>query len=96
MKSKKNFDSLEDFTVFALQFLKNDENTLSSFITQTGFGTDDIIKQVRSAYFQEALLDFLLEDDQRIIAFCTSLHVDPNSLLRLHATLPSNTTPHWT
>lgn len=63
----------------ALAFIASDEAMLSGFISATGCGLDEIKGRLAEDGFLGAVLDFLLGDEQAVIAFAEGEGVHPDT-----------------
>lgn len=89
-------DSAQLLALRALAWLAQDTDQFQDFLAATGAGLDDIRARAGDPDFQLAILDFLLMDDQRIIAFCDA-HALPYTAPQVaRAALPGGEDTHWT
>ena len=80
----------------ALIWLTDRPEELSAFLTATGVNPGDLAAMAAENGFHLALLDFLLAEDARVIAFCADHAIAPEILLQARASLPGGQDPHWT
>lgn len=80
----------------ALIWLTGRPEDFSAFLTATGVEPGDISQLAGEAGFHLALLDFLLAEDQRVLAFAADHGIQPELLLQARASLPGGQDPHWT
>jgi hypothetical protein len=66
-----------------LSFLAEDDGRLEHFFATTGFDMAGIRDAVRAPLFAEALIDYVLEDDARVVAFGAFLNVPPEVVASL-------------
>jgi hypothetical protein len=80
----------------ALAWIASEDQVLPLFLAATGAGLADLRAQAAEPEFQGAVLDFLLQDDARVVAFCDG-HGHPYSApLSARLALPGGAETHWT
>ena len=80
----------------ALTWVLAQEELIGNFLSTTGAYPQDLAGLASQPLFLGAVLDFLMEDDQRIIAFCTA-HNHPLTIVQIaRAALPGAQYMHWT
>jgi 2-hydroxychromene-2-carboxylate isomerase len=89
-------DSAQLLALRALAWLAQDTEQFQDFLTATGAGLDDIRARAGDPDFQLAILDFLLMDDQRIMAFCDAHALPYTAPQTARAALPGGEDTHWT
>lgn len=80
----------------ALAWLASDEELIGQFLLATGARPDEIRARAQDADFHLAILDFLLVDDQRVMAFCDAHSYPYTEPQAARAALPGGEAPHWT
>jgi hypothetical protein len=73
----------EELTAKILSFLAEDDGRLEHFFSTTGFDMAGIRDAVGAPLFAEALIDYVLEDDARVVAFGAFLNVPPEVVASL-------------
>ncbi|MBC7906689.1 MAG: DUF3572 domain-containing protein [Rhodospirillaceae bacterium] len=63
----------------ALAFIASEDSMLSGFLSTTGCGLDEIKGRLAEDGFLGAVLDFLLGDEQAVIAFAEGEGVHPDT-----------------
>lgn len=86
----------ETLALRALGWLMADEGQRDAFMAATGTDPRDLGRLVREPEFLGAVLDFLLADEPRLLAFCEAEAVRPEDPMRARAALPGGDLPHWT
>jgi hypothetical protein len=87
----KNSSKFQGETAIPLQFmgyLASDQDRLQSFCTQTGFGQKDLVEHLQDPAFQGFLLDFALQDESMLLAFCADAGIEPQAVVAARRTLP--------
>ena len=77
----------ETIALQALAFMVADEDVLSEFVAQTGVTADDLRRGSRSSEFLAGVLDFLLAQEELVLAFCEEKDFKPDEPQRARATL---------
>lgn len=85
----------ETIALEALGFIVADEPTFSALQAQTGMGPDDLRAGAADPQVLGALLDFILDDDRRTIAFCEACQLEPEMPMRARVALPGATAGIW-
>lgn len=89
-------DSAQVLALQALAWLVADEEMLPIFLNATGAGLDDLRARAGDVDFHGAILEFLMMDDQWVVAFCDQ-HVLPYTAPQAaRAALPGGAPVHWT
>ena len=83
----------ETVALQALAYLVSEEEALQGFLAQTGATADDLRRGAGTPQFLGGVLDFLLERDDRLLAFCDQVGVTPAQTQRARAALPGATPP---
>ncbi|WP_226925846.1 DUF3572 domain-containing protein [Meridianimarinicoccus sp. MJW13] len=89
----------EDAQVVALQavgFLAGTDDLVSVFMGATGIGREDLVTGIDTPEVQAAVLDFVLMDDQWVLAFAEETGRPPETVALARAALPGGDDRHWT
>lgn len=89
-------DSAETLALQALAWLASDDALFPVFLGATGAGPAGLRARAADPDFLGAVLDFLLAEDERIVAFCAAAGVPTDAPMRARAHLPGGADPHWT
>jgi hypothetical protein len=73
-----------------------DETLIGGFLAASGAGPGDVRSRVNDPDFHLAILDFLLQDDQRVVAFCDAHGLPYTEPQTARAALPGGEEPFWT
>ena len=79
----------------SVEWLAADQELFQSFLDITGFCVADMQLEVENVEFQTAVLDFLMMEDSRVIAFCDAFRIQYEEIAKLRAQLPGGDLPHW-
>jgi len=80
----------------ALTFVTERPELVEVFLAQTGVYPNDLPQLARQPLFLGAVLDFLMEDDQRVIDFCAAQGLALTSVQTARNALPGAQHHHWT
>lgn len=80
----------------ALAWLAADEEQIGQFLAATGASPDEVRARANDADFHLAILDFLLAEDQRVMAFCDAHGLPYTAPQTARAALPGGEAPFWT
>lgn len=89
-------EAAQTLALNALAWVLNSDEILQSFLEATGVYPQDLAKLAQTPSFLGAVLDFLMEDDQRVIGFCESGPYPLTSVQAARAALPGGQNMHWT
>lgn len=85
--------------VLALQvltWLAEDEAQLTAFLQASGASAGSLAAQAGDPAFLASVLDHLLADEARVIAFCDHAMIAYEAPLQARAALPGGDLPNWT
>ncbi len=80
----------------ALAWILGRDDLLGNFLNNTGASGQDLAQLAKQPLFLGAVLDFLMEDDRRVIEFCTDHSHPLTSVQAARASLPGAQYMHWT
>lgn len=89
-------DDAETLALTALAWLAGDAELLPAFLAATGADLDALRRLATDPAFLGAVLDFILEADARVIAFCDARNVGYERPMQARAALPGGGHVHWT
>lgn len=93
---KMNAAAAQVLALEALAWVLSQEDLIGNFLSVTGAYPKDLPQLAGQPLFLGAVLDFMMEDDQRIIAFCTAQN-QPLTIVQIaRAALPGAQYMHWT
>ncbi|MCJ8140465.1 DUF3572 domain-containing protein [Falsirhodobacter halotolerans] len=89
-------DAGETLAIQALVWLAAQDDLMPQFLAMTGAAGDDLRRAAQDPNFLGAVLDFILAEDDRVIAFCDAHSIPYTQPGRARAVLPGGDLPHWT
>ena len=89
-------EAAEALALRALVWMLDDDDRRSAFLSSTGAAPADLAAGAVDPAFLGAVLDFLLADEARVIAFCTDENLAFDRPMRARMALPGGDLPHWT
>src|SRR5689334_19537622 len=70
----------EVLAIQAIGFIAQDDERLGRFLAMTGMGPGEIRDAARDRHFLLGVLDYLVGDEQLLVAFATHADVDPATI----------------
>ncbi len=89
-------DHAETIALQALDWLLREDRHCDDFLNASGLAPEDLRKRAGDADVLLAVVDFLLMDDARVIAFCTAIELPYGSLMSVRTALPGGAEYSWT
>lgn len=89
-------DNAETIALKALEWLASDEELLPVFLGATGTTAEDLRSRAADSEYLGAVLDFILMDDNWVMAFCGRFGLDYSSPMQARLALPGGAQMHWT
>lgn len=89
-------DSAETLALQALAHLAGDDDLLAAFLAQTGAGMAELRRGAADPAFLGAVLDFILQEDGRVLGLAAAAGVAPERVAQARAALPGGQQHHWT
>lgn len=86
----------EALAVRALAWMAADPDLTGRFLAAAGAGPADLRARAADPEFLGFVLDFVLADEQALLAFARIEGLDPELPLRARAALPGGDLPNWT
>ena len=89
----------ESAHILALQvlgWLAADDELFGTFLNATGASAGDLRSRATDVEFLGAVLDFLMMDDQWVVAFCDAHALPYTAPQTARAALPGGAAIHWT
>lgn len=86
----------ETIALQALGWLAQNEDHVSAFIAWSGVSLRDMRDQAEKPEFLAAVIDFVMQEDDRVLEFCASVTLPPERLQQIRAALPGGASEHWT
>ncbi len=89
-------DQAETLALQALAHVAAHEDLLGAFLVSSGADLDGLRAGASDPAFLGAVLDFLLQEDDRVPALAAALGVAPTLPAQARAALPGGQAWHWT
>jgi hypothetical protein len=91
-----NTDRAETIALQALAFLAADDQALGGFLHFTGIGIGELRSAASNPEILAGVLDYVLQDEAMLLAFCKAADIRPEEPIRARAYLPGGDIPHYT
>ena len=89
-------DAAQVMALEALSWVLGRDDLLGNFLNNTGASPQDLAQLAKQPLFLGAVLDFIMEDDQRVTEFCEDHSRPLTSVQAARASLPGAQYMHWT
>lgn len=89
-------EQAEFIAIQALGHIAGDEELLFAFLDITGLSPDDLRSRAGESDILGGVLDFILMDEARLLAFCEAADLKPEIPGRARRLLPGGEEVHWT
>jgi hypothetical protein len=89
-------EAAETLALQALGWLLSQPEELGGFLSASGAAPQDLAQLARDPVFLAALVDYLLETDDRVLACTKDLGLPATALGEARQGLPGGRDPHWT
>jgi len=86
----------ETVAIQALGWMAGNDEVLGLFMGASGASVDDLRAGAGDPAFLGALLDFLMQEDAWVVAFCDAAGLPYDAPMRARAALPGGAQMHWT
>lgn len=96
MQSEVATETALVLAIQALGWLAADDEIFPQFMAATGAGIGEVRARAADADFLAAVLDFLMQDDRWVVAFCDAGGHAYTAVQRARAALPGGADQHWT
>lgn len=90
-----NPDEAEFLAIRALGHVAADDDLLGDFLSLSGLSVDELRARAGEPEFLGGILDFLLADEARLLAFCESADIPPRLPAAARRALPGGEEVHW-
>ncbi|MEM6440706.1 MAG: DUF3572 domain-containing protein [Pseudomonadota bacterium] len=91
-----NKDAAQALALEALGWLAADPDRLGPFMAEAGCGPAELRDRAQAPEFLGFVVDHLLSDEARLMAFCDEAGRSYEAPMRARAALPGGDLPHWT
>lgn len=85
----------EDLALQALIFVASDDEMVAQLLAASGIAPDALRQAARDSDFLRHVLDFLCEDDQRILAFAAQQSLRPEQIIAARTALSGPGSYGW-
>lgn len=89
-------ESAQTLALQALGWLAADDARLQAFMASGGLDVASLRAQAADPMLLGAVLDFLLADEEMLLAFCADCELRPEAPMQARALLPGGDAPFWT
>lgn len=89
-------ESAETLALQALTWLATQPEELGAFLNASGASISDLAALAGNPGFLGALLDFMLESDARVMAFCDAEGLPYTAPMHARSALPGGQNVNWT
>ncbi|CUI90134.1 DUF3572 domain-containing protein [Cognatishimia activa] len=89
-------ESAETLALQALAWLSGNDELMPIFMGSTGVSVDDLKTQAGDPAFLASVLDFIIMDDQWVIAFCDAQNLEYTAPMMARQVLPGGEQVNWT
>lgn len=86
----------ETLAAQALAWIAADEEALGALMGAAGLAPQDLRARAGEPEFLGFVLDFVLEDEMRVLDLAAALGLPPEQVASARAALPGGDTPFWT
>jgi len=86
----------ETVALRALAWLMAEDDQRGAFINLSGLSPDDLRARAGTSEILLAVVDFVLGDDARVVAFCDSAGLRYDALMSVRSALPGGAEYNWT
>lgn len=96
MKLAIDREGAETIALRALAWVIGAEAERDAFLAAGGLAPAALARRATEPEVLLAVLDFLLAEDRRVLAFCAEAGIAPEALAAVRAALPGGADLHWT
>ncbi|WP_420558938.1 DUF3572 domain-containing protein [Tepidicaulis sp.] len=89
-------DTAETIALQGLAYIAENESELTAFLEATGVDIKTLRANASSPHILAGVIDFLMMDDKRLLAFCEEAGLPPETPGEARQALPGGDQPHWT
>ena len=89
-------EAAQVLAIQALGWIAADDEIFPQFMAATGAGIGELRARAADPEFLAAVVDFLMQDDRWVVAFCDAGGHPYTSVQAARAALPGGADQHWT
>lgn len=86
----------ETLALRAMSWMAADPMLIGGFLAESGSSPAAIAQDLHRPAFLAAVLDYVLAEDQRVLALAENLGIRPQEVAASRALLPGGDLPNWT
>lgn len=86
--SRETHDQAATMALLMLQWLAEDSDRISRFCALSGLGPEELRSSINNKNFLGGIMDYVLANENDLLAFCQEKGVDPKQPGRLRQSLP--------
>ena len=86
----------ETIAIRAVAWLAGNDELLPVFLGATGASESDLRARLAEPEFLGSVLDFLMMDDQWVVAFCDGAQLQYDRIMQARQALPGGAQVNWT
>jgi hypothetical protein len=84
----KDIEYAETMALKAVQFILADNRILENFVVASGILPEDFRNLIKTSDFLAGVLDFLLDNEEQLIEFCSQYKIAPDDPAKARRSLP--------
>lgn len=89
-------ETAQTIALQALAHIAADEDLLGGFMAHSGLAVDELKTLASEPAFLGGVLDFILSDEEGLLAFCAATDIAPETPKLARMSLPGGEEVHWT
>ncbi len=86
----------EEIAIKALLWVAAEPERISGFLGMTGASAEDLRAGAKNPEFLGFVLDYILMDDQNVLALADETDMRPEDVMQARQHLPGGANPEWT
>ncbi len=89
-------EAAETLALQAVSWVVTDAEMMGAFLNESGASLASLVVDLKRPEFLAAVLDFVLGDDQRVLALAAQVGIRPEEVAQRRMYLPGGDLPNWT
>ncbi len=90
-----NYDQAEVLGLLALTHMAENHEILTAYLNLSGITPEELKKTASDPLTLASILDYFLQNEKRLIAFCEPNNIPPEQLVKARSHLPGAETPPY-